>query len=247
MIGFFVFIGKSFLVCRNHIGVKAVNACTNIITFMPFNSIKILGLRMRAVKYEKMNEIQDAYNDYAALIELNEKMGGKQLSADDILMVYEKNASLASILKRHAEAFKYSDLAIVKGSEHPEIYRIRGEENIGNSNYLEAINDLNKALLLGLNTPQIQFNLGRAHMRIHKYKAASNYFKKVEREMQNDFDFNIVKGYFYYKLEQYESSLRHYKVALRLDPSNAMCLKNIKKVERKIRNKFKRQNTSVFY
>ncbi|MCK4935750.1 MAG: tetratricopeptide repeat protein [Elusimicrobiales bacterium] len=243
----FIIVSKSFIACGNNIGVKAINACSNIITFTPFDSIKIFGLRKRAEKYEGINNPNEAYNDYADLIQLNEKMSVKRLKDNDVLAVCEKTASLAVTLKKWEKAFKYSNLAIEKGSKSAEIYRIRGEEYFRDSKYSEAIGDLKKCLSLGLDSSNILFNLGRSHMRKKEYKLAFQYLREVEKEMKNDFDFNMVTGYYYFKMEQYNKALKYYEAALRLNSSSSVCLENIKKTKRKILKKLDLQKSNVFY
>ncbi len=241
-----ILTAKTLIGCRNYVGEDGVNACSNIIAFSPSSSLKIFALKKRAQKYQGINKPKEAYADYSAFIRLCGKTG-RELNANEGSVIYEQLAFLAHKLQKTDEAFKYSDLAISAGAESAEIYKIRAEEKFRRTDYAGAATDFEKLMDLGIRTTAVQFKLGRAYMRLKKYDFAGEQFKKVELKMKNDFDFNMVKGFFHYKLKQYDTALRYYKAALRLNPSNSVCKKSIKRTERKILDRFKKKKSSLFY
>ncbi|MBU2530531.1 MAG: hypothetical protein KKD35_05775 [Elusimicrobia bacterium] len=243
----FLIIGKNFIACRSYMGGSGINACTNLITFFPLNSVKVMGLKKRAKKYEGINKSFDAYNDYVRLIQSDKVMVAKYLNAEELLSVYERTAILALELKEMDAAFEYSDCAIEKKSKLPEMYTIRGQENFNRNNYSEAIDDLNKVLAFGENTTAIKFTLGRAYMRLKNHKLAFEYLKAVAKEKEKDFDFNMVMGFFYYQQKQYDKSLKYYDVACRLDAASAICKKNRRRTKVKILEKLEQNSRGVFY
>ncbi|MEA3306226.1 MAG: tetratricopeptide repeat protein [Elusimicrobiota bacterium] len=241
-----ILTAKTLIGCRNYVGENGVNACSNIIAFSPSDSLKTFALKKRAQKYQGINKSKEAYADYTALIQLCGK-SGQELSANDIPVVYEQTALLAHKLQKLDAAFKYSDMAIRGGVESAEIYKVRAEENFRRTNYARAAGDYEKLMDLGLKTISIQFNLGRSYMRLEKYKFAGAQFKNIEMKMKDDFDFNMVKGFLHYKLRQYDTALRYYKAALRLNPASAVCKKSIKRTEMKILDRFKKKKSGLFY
>src|ERR1043166_7794847 len=112
--------------------------------------------------------------------------------------------------KRAAEQLK----EIVRDSPtNPQAYLLLGAIAYDEKHFDEALENYRKALLLGLDTQQVYFDLAATELARQKPREALDYLDKARRKFRQSFLGEFYSGLCYMRLKEYTNALEHFTTA----------------------------------
>ena len=130
--------------------------------------------------------------------------------------------------KMYIEAIELYTKAIIEYENDYEAYEGRAEAEYHSSEYLAALKDINKAIMLDSTSPFVFHLRGRIKRELKNPEAAIDDFTKAIL-IHPYLAFYTSRGITYNELQDYKSAILDFKASLRLDPNSELDLCEIGK------------------
>lgn len=126
----------------------------------------------------------------------------------------------------YQSALYYLD-EIIKENDHVyEVYVLRSKVNLKLGNTEQAINDIEKALLIH-DGYEANFIYGKILFDNSDYKNSIYHFTKSLEQNNNFTEAYLNRAYTYYKINEFEKAIADYEKAYELDPNSSVPFVNI--------------------
>lgn len=170
-----------------------------------------------------LTEVYMQKKDYSkALSAINKvQTPNANTQADKQKVLY--NLAFEELNKKHLQdALTYATQAVALGRQdaesYAESYYIKGDCNYQLGNYEQAANDLNTALNLGLQTPNLKlknndyaiYSMGYAQFKLQKYNAAIEQFRKIVASNNDTSTAKSMKADAYNRIGDCYLNMRNY-------------------------------------
>ena len=122
--------------------------------------------------------------------------------------------------QNYAQAVQsFSDALKLRNDNYIEALRGRADAQMAQKNYDAAIADYQRLLAGSPNDLDMMYQLGLAQYYKDNYSESINYLKKVSDARPQDPQVHYFAGWVYYKLKQYDQTIREFEIYVKLCPS----------------------------
>lgn len=209
-------VGSKAEACRGGEGEAAIAACTWIIAKVPPAVLSRSGYRVyRAGKYHAAGRDAEAVADLEAVLAAGASGEAKTPETED-LTLYENLALYNEAAGKRAEALKYADLALQKGSGLPELHVMRARDLLASGKYTEALADLQLAEKQQFSSAALYITKGAIHRNLGEYEKAYVALSMAVPMSVSPGDAAAVGkelGLVCYKMRKYKEALGYLKKA----------------------------------
>ena len=192
----------------------------------------------RGLAFMKLNEYQQAIEDFNKAIEINHtdanfyvNRGMAKLKNNDRIAakedfkhaldidpwnqaaLYNLTAGLADNQKKEVLISSYTK-AINRDKDLVEAYVNRAVINFELGNYSSALKDLDSAVNLNPEDPQVYLNRGLTYLKLHDFNNALDDFLKAKDLYPGNRDVNRYIGNAYFHLKDYDKAIDYYNLIL---------------------------------
>jgi tetratricopeptide (TPR) repeat protein len=96
---------------------------------------------------------------------------------------------------------------------NPQAYYFLGAIAYEEKRFADALENYRKALLLGLETQQIYFDIAAVQLALNKPREALDYLEKARRKFRQSFVGEFYSGLAYMRLKEFTNALEHFTAA----------------------------------
>jgi len=166
-------------------------------------STNIVALQRLAQGFMFVGETKRAADVYLKMLQEDPDLMGVRESLAELYL--RDNDS-----KRAAEQLK----EIIRDSPtNPQAYFFLGAIAYEERRFADALDNYRKALLLGMDTQQIYFDIAVTQLALQKPRDALDYLEKARRKFRRSFLGEFYSGLCYMRLKEYTNALDHFTAA----------------------------------
>ena len=180
-----------------------LKARDNFIRAGAMENTNLISLQKLAQGFMFVGEAKRAADIYAKMVAENPDLGAMRESLAELYLRQNEPKLAAEQLKE-----------IIRDSPtNPQAYYFLGAIAYEEKNFAEALENYRKALLLGLNSEQIYFDLAGVSLALNQPREALDYLAQGRKKFRQSFVGEFYTGLAYLRLKEFTNALDHFTAA----------------------------------